>query len=234
MRISTSYLLLTSIPTSKSLPDSKDELDKFPLKLFAHLIIMPLGLLQLILFFFLVTVYSSPLPIASDAQLSDLGASDALDSLLKRATSKVTTRIKSTTDTQSVNWIEDVSTVDSSLNIALALPIPTGPALAFAQDEPENVKLLKATPGIDAVGTSAGTTLKKVFGGVLDQLGSIVSQPLNLPVAVNAVARIIVNRLVVRALQFEICRWNCMNLRGSDARMCFQLQRRCGSLRRSR
>ena len=190
--------------------------------------------------FFFAIVYSSPLPVTSSTS-RDLGIDDLLDSLIKRATSKATTRTKATTVTQSVNnWIEDVNTVNSFLNVALALPV--GPALkagaskalAFAQDEPVNVKLLKATPGIDAAGLSAAATLEQVFGDVLDQLGNVVSQPLSLPVAINAVARINVNRLVVKALRFEICRWNCMNLRGADARMCFRLQRRCGDLRRSR
>ncbi|KAE9362935.1 hypothetical protein N431DRAFT_357506 [Stipitochalara longipes BDJ] len=146
--------------------------------------------------FLIAVVYSSPLPVTSSLS-PDLG----IDSLLKRATSKATTRTKATTVTQSVNnWIEDVNTVNSFLNIALALP--AGPALkagaskalSFAQDEPVNVKLLKATPGIDAAGLSAAATLEKVFGDVLDQLGNVVSQPLSLPVAVNAVARINVNR----------------------------------------
>jgi hypothetical protein len=187
-------------------------------------------------------VYSSPLPINSSPQPQDLGIDDLLDSLPKRASSSsATTRTKATTVTQSVNnWIEDVNTVNKFLNVALALP--AGPALkagaskalAFAQDEPVNVKLLKATPGIDTAGLSAAATLEKVFGDVLDQLGNVVSQPLSLPVAINAVARINVNRLVVKAMKLEICGWNCMNLRGADARMCFQLQRRCGDLLRSR
>ncbi|PMD60048.1 uncharacterized protein K444DRAFT_613071 [Hyaloscypha bicolor E] len=185
-------------------------------------------------------VYSSPLPINS-LQPQGLEIDDPLDSLPKRASSKATTRTKATTVTQSVNnWIEDVNTVNKFLNVALALP--AGPALkagaskalAFAQDEPVNVKLLKATPGIDTAGLSAAATLEKVFGDVLDQLGNVVSQPLSLPVAINAVARINVNRLVVKAMKLEICGWNCMNLRGADARMCFQLQRRCGDLLRSR
>jgi hypothetical protein len=185
-------------------------------------------------------VYSSPLPINS-LQPQGLEIDDPLDSLPKRASSKATTRTKATTVTQSVNnWIEDVNTVNKFLNVALALP--AGPALkagaskalAFAQDEPVNVKLLKATPGIDTAGLSAAATLEKVFGDVLDQLGNVVSQPLSLPVAINAVARINVNRLVVKAMKLEICGWNCMNLRGADAKMCFQLQRRCGDLLRSR
>jgi hypothetical protein len=186
-------------------------------------------------------VYSSPIPINSYPQPQDLEIDDLLDSLPKRASSTATTRTKATTVTQSVNnWIEDVNTVNKFLNVALALP--AGPALkagaskalAFAQDEPVNVKLLKATPGINTAGLSAAATLEKVFGDVLDQLGNVVSQPLSLPVAINAVARINVNRLVVKAMKLEICGWNCMNLRGADARMCFQLQRRCGELLRSR
>jgi hypothetical protein len=186
-------------------------------------------------------VYSSPIPINSYPQPQDLEIDDLLDSLPKRASSAATTRTKATTVTQSVNnWIEDVNTVNKFLNVALALP--AGPALkagaskalAFAQDEPVNVKLLKATPGINTAGLSVAATLEKVFGDVLDQLGNVVSQPLSLPVAINAVARINVNRLVVKAMKLEICGWNCMNLRGADARMCFQLQRRCGELLRSR
>jgi hypothetical protein len=202
---------------------------------------MQLHLLVATLSFLLITiVYSSPIPINSYPQPQDQEIDDLLDSLPKRASSAATTR-KATTVTQSVNnWIEDLNTVNKFLNAALALP--AGPALkagaskalAFAQDEPVNVKLLKATPGINTAGFSAAATLQKVFGDVLDQLGNVVSQPLSLPVAINAVARINVNRLVVRAMKLEICGWNCMNLRGADARMCFQLQRRCGELLRSR
>jgi hypothetical protein len=222
-------------------PCSSPKPNVFPSK-FLRLIIMRLSFLITSLSCFLITVvYSSPLPINSSPQLEDLGINDLLDSLVKPASSEATTRTKATTVTQSVNnWIEDVNTVNKFLDVALALPV--GPALkagaakalAFAQDEPVNVKLLKATPGIDAAGLSAAATLEKVFGDVLDQLGNVVSQPLSLPVAVNAVARINVNRLVVKAMKFEICGWNCMNLRGADARMCFRLQRRCGDLRRSR
>jgi len=203
---------------------------------------MRLRLLVATLSFLLITiVYSSPIPINSYPQPQDQEIDDLLDSLPKRASSAATTRTKATTVTQSVNnWIEDLNTVNKFLNVALALP--AGPALkagaskalAFAQDEPVNVKLLKATPGINTAGLSAAATLEKVFGDVLDQLGNVVSQPLSLPVAINAVARINVNRLVVRAMKLEICGWNCMNLRGADARMCFQLQRRCGELLRSR
>jgi hypothetical protein len=199
---------------------------------------MRLGLLIITLSCFsIAVVYSSPLPISSSSS-SDF---DFLDSLLKRTTAKATTRTKATTVTQSVNnWIEDINTVNSFLNVALALP--PGPALkagaskalAYAQDEPVNVEFLKATPGINAAGLSAATTLEQVFGDVLNQLGNVVAQPLSLPVAINAVARINVNRLVVKALRFEVCGWNCMNLRGADAIMCFRLQRRCGNLRRSR
>lgn len=111
------------------------------------------------------------------------------------------TRTKATTVTQGINnWIEDVNTVDSFLNVALSLPIG-GPlkagaskALAFAQDEPVNLKLLKATPGLDAAGLAAAGVLEKVFGDVLDQLGNVVDQPASLPVAVNAVAQININR----------------------------------------
>jgi hypothetical protein len=203
---------------------------------------MRLHLLVATLSFLLITiVYSSPIPINSYPQPQDQEIDDLLDSLPKRASSAATTRTKATTVTQSVNnWIEDLNTVNKFLNVALALP--AGPALkagaskalAFAQDEPVNVKLLKATPGINTAGLSAAATLEKVFGDVLDQLGNVVSQPLSLPVAINAVARINVNRLVVKAMKLEICRWNCMNLRGADVRMCFQLQRRCGGLLRSR
>jgi len=203
---------------------------------------MRLRLLVATLSFLLITiVYSSPIPINSYPQPQDQEIDDLLDSLPKRASSAATTRTKATTVTQSVNnWIEDLNTVNKFLNVALALP--AGPALkagaskalAFAQDEPVNVKLLKANPGINTAGFSAAATLEKVFGDVLDQLGNVVSQPLSLPVAINAVARINVNRLVVRAMKLEICGWNCMNLRGADARMCFQLQRRCGELLRSR
>jgi hypothetical protein len=202
---------------------------------------MQLHLLVATLSFLLITiVYSSPIPINSYPQPQDQEIDDLLDSLPKRASAAATTR-KATTVTQSVNnWIEDLNTVNKFLNIALALPAgPTlkagaSKALAFAQNEPVNVKLLKATPGINTAGFSAAATLQKVFGDVLDQLGNVVSQPLSLPVAINAVARINVNRLVVRAMKLEICGWNCMNLRGADARMCFQLQRRCGELLRSR
>ncbi|PMD31953.1 hypothetical protein L207DRAFT_590827 [Hyaloscypha variabilis F] len=159
---------------------------------------MRLGLLIITLSCFsIAVVYSSPLPISSSSS-SDF---DFLDSLLKRTTAKATTRTKATTVTQSVNnWIEDINTVNSFLNVALALP--PGPALkagaskalAYAQDEPVNVEFLKATPGINAAGLSAATTLEQVFGDVLNQLGNVVAQPLSLPVAINAVARINVNR----------------------------------------
>lgn len=156
----------------------------------------------------IILISSSPLPV-DDTQPQKLGSNNPinehLDELIRRATTKASPRIKATTVTQSVNnWIEDINTVNSFLNVALALPIG-GPlkagaakALAFAEDEPVNVKLLKATPGIDAAGLSAAVTLEKVFGDVLDQLGNVVSQPLSLPVAVNAVARININRLVLR------------------------------------
>jgi hypothetical protein len=194
--------------------------------------------------FLIILIFASPLPV-DDTQPQRFGPYDPLDKpfheLTRRATAKASTRTKATTVAQSVNnWIQDIDTVNSFLNVALALPIGAplkngaAKALAFAQDEPVNVKLLKATPGIDAAGLSAAATLEKVFGDVLDQLGNVVDQPLSLPVAVNAVARINVNRLVVRALRLEICGWNCMNLRGADARMCFRLQRRCGDLRQSR
>ncbi|PMD13216.1 hypothetical protein NA56DRAFT_442095 [Hyaloscypha hepaticicola] len=190
----------------------------------------------------IILISSSPLPV-DNTQPQKLGSNkpvnEDLDELIRRATTKASPRIKATTVTQSVNnWIEDINTVNSFLNVALALPIG-GPlkagaakALAFAEDEPVNVEFLKTTPGIDAAGLSAAVTLEKVFGDVLDQLGNVVSQPLSLPVALNAVARINVNRLVLRGLLFEVRRWNCMNLRGADARMCFRLQRRCGGLRR--
>jgi hypothetical protein len=194
--------------------------------------------------FLIILVSASPLPV-DDTQPQRFGPHVPLDKplheLIRRATTKASTRTKATTVTQSVNnWIQDIDTVNSFLNVALALPIGAplkngaAKALAFAQDEPVNVELLKATPGIDAAGLSAAATLEKVFGDVLDQLGNVVDQPLSLPVAVNAVARINVNRLVVRALRLEICGWNCMNLRGADARMCYLLQRRCGDLRQSR
>jgi hypothetical protein len=148
-------------------------------------------------------VFPSPLLINNDAQVQKLGTYDPFNEIVKRAT----TRVKATTVTQSVNnWIEDINTVNQFLNVALALPVG-GPlkagaskALAFAQDEPVNVKLLKATPGIDAAGLSAAATLEKVFGDVLDQLGNVVDSPLSLPVAVNAVARINVNRSVSLSL----------------------------------
>ncbi|KAH8764654.1 hypothetical protein BGZ57DRAFT_1007258 [Hyaloscypha finlandica] len=163
---------------------------------------MRLHLLVATLSFLLITiVYSSPIPINSYPQPQDQEIDDLLDSLPKRASSAATTRTKATTVTQSVNnWIEDLNTVNKFLNVALALP--AGPALkagaskalAFAQDEPVNFKLLKATPGINTAGLSAAATLEKVFGDVLDQLGNVVSQPLSLPVAINAVARINVDR----------------------------------------
>lgn len=195
---------------------------------------MRLGLLITTLIFSLTNLaFASPLP----TQPEQLDSDDILDSLLKRAT----TRTKATTVTQSVNnWIEDVNTVNSFLNVALALPLGSklksgaSKALAFAQDEPVNNNFLKATPGLDAAGLSAATTLDRVFGDVLTQLGNVISQPNSLPVAVNAVARINVNRLVVNALRFNIRGWNCINLHGAGARMCFQLQRHCGDLPRQR
>lgn len=76
-------------------------------------------------------------------------------------------------------------------------------ALAFAQDEPVNVKLLKLTPEIDAPALAAAATLEKVFGDVLAQLADVVKSPLSLPVAVNAVSRINVNRFVCPFLTDE-------------------------------
>ncbi|RDW58198.1 hypothetical protein BP6252_13609 [Coleophoma cylindrospora] len=126
------------------------------------------------------------------------GTYDPLEEIIRRAT---TTRVKATTVPQSINnWIQDVDTVNRFLNVALSLPVGAplkqgaAKALAFAQDEPVNVKLLKATPGIDAAGLAAASTLEQVFGDVLDQLGNVVKSPLSLPVAVNAVTRINVNR----------------------------------------
>jgi len=230
------FLYQTPLPV----PGLNAKLDVFASQSLFRRTIMRLSLLITTFSCFLnAIVYSSPLPVTSFTSPA-LEIDDLLDSLIRRATAKASTRTKATTVTQSVNnWIEDVNTVNSFLNVALALP--AGPALkagaskalAFAQDEPVNVKLLKATPGIDAAGLSAAATLEEVFGDVLSQLGNVVSQPLSLPVAINAVARINVNRLVVKALRFEVCGWNCMNLRGADARMCFRLQRRCGDLRRS-
>jgi hypothetical protein len=218
-----------------------DLLNVSPYRFPIRIIIMRLSHLIATLFCSSINlISSSPLPV-DNTQPQKLGSNNPviehLDELIGRATT-ASPRVKATTVTQSVNnWIEDINTVNSFLNVALALPIG-GPlkasaakALAFAEDEPVNVKLLKATPGIDAAGLSAAVTLERVFGDVLDQLGNVVSQPLSLPVAVNAVARINVNRLVLRGLLFEVRRWNCMNLRGADARMCSRLQRRCGGLR---
>ena len=123
---------------------------------------------------------------------------------LRAATSTAPARTMATTVTQSINnWIEDVDTVNKFLNVALSLPIGAplqsgaSNALAFAQDEPVNVKFLKATPGIDAAGLSAASELEQVFGGVLDQLGNVVQHPLSLPVALNAVNQININRYAV-------------------------------------
>jgi hypothetical protein len=134
-------------------------------------------------------------------ELMEIRTFNSTSGLHKRAKNSngaaaATTRTKATTITQSINnWVEDVDTVDSFLNVALGLPIG-GPlksgaseALAFAQDEPVNLKFLKATPGLDANGLAAADVLEKVFGDVLDQLGNVVDQPASLPVAVNAVAK---------------------------------------------
>ena len=125
---------------------------------------------------------------------------EAYDEIFARAT---TTRTKATTVTQSVNnWIEDVNTVNKFLTVALALPLGSalksgaGKALSFAQDEPVNVKFLKATPGIDAAGLRAATDLENVFVDVLTQLGNVVKRPADLNTAVTAVGRINVNRCV--------------------------------------
>ncbi|RDW90958.1 hypothetical protein BP5796_02123 [Coleophoma crateriformis] len=126
------------------------------------------------------------------------GTYDPLEEIIRRAP---TTRIKATTVPQSINnWIQDVDTVNRFLNIALSLPagVPlkqgAAKALTFAQDEPVNVRFLKATPGIDAAGLAAASTLERVFGDVLDHLGNVVKNPLSVPVAVNAVTRININR----------------------------------------
>jgi hypothetical protein len=143
-------------------------------------------------------------PILDTTTWKEVKNFDPQEGLRKRASNRAPaapTRINATTTTQSINnWIEDVNTVDSFLNVALNLPIG-GPlkagaskALAFAQDEPVNLKILKATPGIDAAGLAAANVLEKVFGDVLDKLGNVVNQPLSLPVAVNAVTDINVNR----------------------------------------
>ena len=57
-----------------------------------------------------------------------------------------------------------------------------------------NFKFLKATAGLDAACLAAAGVLEKAFGDVLSQLGNVVGQAASLPVAVNAVAQINVNR----------------------------------------
>lgn len=127
-----------------------------------------------------------------------------------KVNSRATSRVKATTATQSIsNWVEDVQTVNSFLNVALGLPL--GPALkagaskalAFAQDEPTNNKFLGSMPGLDQAGKDAAATLDRVFPDVLAQLGDVVNQPLSLPVAVRAVARINVNRCVMQCCVFD-------------------------------
>lgn len=147
-----------------------------------------------------------PVTTSEGDDLNEVKTFNLVDSPQRRAkgssgAAAATTRTKATTITQSINnWVEDVDTVNSFLNVALVLPIG-GPlksgaskALAFAQDEPVNAKFLKATPGLDAAGLAAAGVLEQVFGDVLDQLGNVVDQPASLPVAVNAVAKINVNR----------------------------------------
>lgn len=152
----------------------------------------------------IVTASSSPLysTVSSEGAPHNprsvvYGTYDPFEHIFKRAKP----RIKATSVSQSVsNWIEDVDTVNSFLDVALALP--PGPALkagaakalAYAQDEPVNNKYLGSIPGLDAQGKAAAGTLDRVFGDVLVQLGNVVSQPLSLPVAVKAVSRINVNR----------------------------------------
>lgn len=191
-------------PSSHLSSSSSNEYNICPCDFLFLCIIMWPGLSIIFILYLLITlVYSSPL-LVNEAQVQKLGTYDPVDEIFKRAT----TRTKATTVTQSINnWIEDIDTVNQFLNVALALPIG-GPlkagaskALAFAQDEPVNVEFLKAIPGIDTAGLSAATTLEQVFGGVLDQLGNVVDNPLSLPVAVNAVARINVNRLVSLTVQ---------------------------------
>lgn len=154
-------------------------------------------LLLAIVSFFIRGSGGSPILAGDKSTAPVQGAYDPFDEVFRRAT----TRVKATTVTQSINnWIEDVDTVNRFLDVALSLPVGAplkagaAKALAFAQDEPVNVKLLKAIPGIDANGLAAASTLERVFGDVLDQLGNVVDKPLSLPVAVNAVARINVNR----------------------------------------
>lgn len=194
--------------------------------------VMTMHHIILLLVIVLVSVYGScgsPILAGDKSGAPVQGTYDPFDEVFRRAT----TRVKATTVTQSINnWIEDVDTVNRFLNVALSLPIGAplkagaSKALAFAQDEPVNVQLLKATPGIDANGLAAASTLERVFGDVLDQLGNVVDKPLSLPVAINAVARINVNRYVQ---VFKISACERMAKIIPDVKMCCHRRRQCGS-----
>lgn len=164
------------------------------------------GFAAVVLCFLISIIHCFPVRTFGGYTREDLRAFSPSGNLYRRAKDSssaggTTTRQKATTITESINnWIEDIDNVDSFLNVALALPIG-GPlkngaskALAFAQDEPVNLKFLKATPGIDAAGLAAAGVLEQVFGDVLDQLGNVVDEPSSLPVALKAVAQINVNR----------------------------------------
>lgn len=148
-------------------------------------------------FVFVSFLVSATLGVPLGASTSDADNCNAHAPLHIRAPA----RVKATTVNQSIsNWIEDVNTVNSFLNVALTLPIGAplqsgaSNALAFANDEPVNLKFLMATPGMDEAGLSAAGVLQNVFGNVLTDLGNVVNQPLSLPVAINAVSQINKNR----------------------------------------
>lgn len=158
-------------------------------------------LLPAILLHLLVLVECLPMRGSEQETAAGLLEYRILEELISKRASKTTSRVGATTVTQSINnWIEDVDTVNSFLNVALNLP--PGPvlkagaskALYFAQDEPINNKFLGNMKGLDSAGIAAAATLDRTFGDVLVQLGNVVDRPASLPVAINAVARINANR----------------------------------------
>lgn len=82
------------------------------------------------------------------------------------------------------HWIDDVNSVNNFLDSAVSLfPNPTAlaaaatTALASAMDEPNELKILGAVPGLDSAGTSAVTKLGDNFSNVISALQAIIADP---------------------------------------------------------